>query len=201
MRRVQFILRDGETMLGTLDVPGAHIPAEGDEYLLHVHGTDEPDRWVVAAVVRELWPGPSDVRLSGRPLKVVDEEEYHEGDTVVVILVQKEETKPVWEDGALNAAIKHAAAVGKEHGCQTDCGREHFQLVEWLKELRRRRAEGQANGEPPPYDPSFGDNKLCRCGHTYERHFDTYDNMSPVGCKYCGYDCDGFEYDPDAVED
>jgi hypothetical protein len=38
---------------------------------------------------------------------------------------------------------------------------------------------------PAPYDPTFGDDKVCACGHAYYRHFDTYDNMSPVGCKYC----------------
>ncbi len=36
-----------------------------------------------------------------------------------------------------------------------------------------------------PYDPDFGDDKLCECGDPYYRHFDTYDNMAPVGCKYC----------------
>lgn len=36
------------------------------------------------------------------------------------------------------------------------------------------------------YDPNYGDNKLCKCGHTYYRHFDTYEDMYPVGCKYCG---------------
>lgn len=35
------------------------------------------------------------------------------------------------------------------------------------------------------YDPAFGDDKVCRCGHQYYRHFDTYDEMNPVGCKYC----------------
>lgn len=35
------------------------------------------------------------------------------------------------------------------------------------------------------YDEQFGDNKLCLCGHPYYRHFDTYDNMSAIGCKYC----------------
>lgn len=35
------------------------------------------------------------------------------------------------------------------------------------------------------YDEKFGDNKLCECGHPYYRHFDTYDNMSAIGCKYC----------------
>lgn len=35
------------------------------------------------------------------------------------------------------------------------------------------------------YNENFGDDKLCKCGHPYDRHFDSYDNMSPVGCKYC----------------
>lgn len=35
------------------------------------------------------------------------------------------------------------------------------------------------------YNPKFGDNKECECGHTYYRHFDSYENMDPVGCKYC----------------
>jgi hypothetical protein len=43
------------------------------------------------------------------------------------------------------------------------------------------------------YQKDFGDEKVCArksCGHPYYRHFDTYDNMRPVGCKYCG--CEGF---------
>lgn len=35
------------------------------------------------------------------------------------------------------------------------------------------------------YDSSYGDEKLCTCGHAYYRHFDTYDEMRHVGCKYC----------------
>ena len=38
---------------------------------------------------------------------------------------------------------------------------------------------------PYPYDPEIGDDKLCKCGHPYHRHFDSYENMKPVGCKYC----------------
>ena len=41
------------------------------------------------------------------------------------------------------------------------------------------------------YDPSFGNDKVCKCGHPYYRHFDSYDNNAPVGCKYCG--CDEWE--------
>lgn len=37
------------------------------------------------------------------------------------------------------------------------------------------------------YDSSVGDDTLCLCGHTYYRHFDPYENMDPVGCKYCTY--------------
>lgn len=45
----------------------------------------------------------------------------------------------------------------------------------------------------PPYDPKYGDDRMCKCGHRYYRHFDTYDRMSAVGCKYCPYDeCEVF---------
>lgn len=37
----------------------------------------------------------------------------------------------------------------------------------------------------PPYDPKFGDQRICECGHPYHRHFDSYEDMIPVGCKYC----------------
>ena len=37
------------------------------------------------------------------------------------------------------------------------------------------------------YNTDFGDDKVCGCGHSYYRHFDTYEEMSDVGCKYC--DC------------
>lgn len=40
------------------------------------------------------------------------------------------------------------------------------------------------------YNPKYGDDKLCKCGHHYYRHFDSYENMNPVGCKYCM--CDEF---------
>lgn len=35
------------------------------------------------------------------------------------------------------------------------------------------------------YNPDYGDNKLCKCGHTYYRHFDSWEGMAPIGCKYC----------------
>lgn len=36
------------------------------------------------------------------------------------------------------------------------------------------------------YNPKYGDDRVCQCGHHYYRHFDTYEEMSNVGCKYCG---------------
>lgn len=41
------------------------------------------------------------------------------------------------------------------------------------------------------YNPNFGNDKVCVCGHPYYRHFDFYEEMAPVGCKYC--DCDEFK--------
>jgi hypothetical protein len=35
------------------------------------------------------------------------------------------------------------------------------------------------------YNPYFGSDNLCACGHPYYRHFDSYDDNYPVGCKYC----------------
>lgn len=35
------------------------------------------------------------------------------------------------------------------------------------------------------YNPYYGDDNLCNCGHPYYRHFDSYDDMFPCGCKYC----------------
>lgn len=50
--------------------------------------------------------------------------------------------------------------------------------------------------DPDPYDAAFGDDRPCVCGskdlragrntHSYYRHFDSYEDMRPVGCKYCG---------------
>jgi hypothetical protein len=35
------------------------------------------------------------------------------------------------------------------------------------------------------YNPHYGDDRICKCGHSYTRHFDSYENNEPVGCKYC----------------
>jgi len=43
------------------------------------------------------------------------------------------------------------------------------------------------------YDRKYGDDRKCKCGHSYYRHFDSYEDMEPVGCKYCG--CFEFEED------
>jgi hypothetical protein len=45
--------------------------------------------------------------------------------------------------------------------------------------------------EDRKYNPNFGDDRICKCGHVYYRHFDTYEDMFPCGCKYCV--CDTFE--------
>jgi hypothetical protein len=35
------------------------------------------------------------------------------------------------------------------------------------------------------YNPNYGDARICKCGHAYYRHFDSYEENAPVGCKYC----------------
>lgn len=41
------------------------------------------------------------------------------------------------------------------------------------------------------YNPNYGDNRICKCGHAYYRHFDSYEDNANVGCKYC--QCHDFE--------
>ena len=41
------------------------------------------------------------------------------------------------------------------------------------------------------FNPKYGDDRICKCGHPYYRHFDTYEDMANIGCKYCG--CYDFE--------
>ena len=48
------------------------------------------------------------------------------------------------------------------------------------------------------YDPGSSEDLLCKCGHTYYRHFDSYDYNAPVGCKYC--QCDTFEKKEDGAK-
>lgn len=52
-------------------------------------------------------------------------------------------------------------------------------------EFEGQHVRGHALYQQAAYDPSFGDDKECVCGHQYYRHFDTYWAMMPVGCKYC----------------
>lgn len=40
------------------------------------------------------------------------------------------------------------------------------------------------------YNPDYGDDRICICGHPYHRHFDSYNDMENTGCKYCL--CTGF---------
>lgn len=36
------------------------------------------------------------------------------------------------------------------------------------------------------WNSKYDQDAICECGHFYYRHFDSYDNMFPCGCKYCG---------------
>lgn len=43
------------------------------------------------------------------------------------------------------------------------------------------------------YNRNYGADRICECGHPYYRHFDTYEDMYPCGCKYC--ECREFKED------
>jgi len=35
------------------------------------------------------------------------------------------------------------------------------------------------------WNPKYPQDKECKCGHPYHRHFDSYEDMRNIGCKYC----------------
>ena len=46
--------------------------------------------------------------------------------------------------------------------------------------------------EERSFNPKYVLDRICRCGHPYYRHFDSYTvDYDSVGCKYC--DCYTFE--------
>lgn len=90
-------------------------------------------------------------------------------------------------DNPDNGAAKFLArnAVGVLHGYDPDI------VEEAMKEADSPYNLKFAVRELRMYRPDYGDNRICWCGHPYYRHFDTYDDMSHVGCKYCG--CSNFK--------
>ena len=42
------------------------------------------------------------------------------------------------------------------------------------------------------YNPDYGDNRMCKCGHPYGHHWDSSEGYI-FGCEYC--DCDKFVED------
>lgn len=74
-------------------------------------------------------------------------------------------------------------------------------IAEIIRIIIREEKEGKMKEEKPyiietitikkkKYNPNYGDNRMCVCGHTYYRHFDPWEDMEAVGCKYCG--CEEF---------
>lgn len=45
------------------------------------------------------------------------------------------------------------------------------------------------------WNDEYDQDAECKCGHPYYRHFDSYEQMENVGCKYCR--CD--EFKPKAI--
>ena len=100
--------------------------------------------------------------------------------------------------GVWNVALCSCSALNTEQSRTKDCligekNRLQGQIRTLQRELEKQRDRivylerysSVPESAPAPYDPEFGDDRICDCGHAYYRHFDTYENMAPVGCKYC----------------
>ena len=69
----------------------------------------------------------------------------------------------------------------------------HKDVLDWIAKAAIRLAEYEELGSPEQirkiiaiiYDKDK-DDLMCKCGHPYYRHFDSYEDMEFVVCKYCG---------------
>lgn len=60
---------------------------------------------------------------------------------------------------------------------ESSSSREISQIIDIVYEINN--AVGRL------WNPEYNQSERCTCGHPYERHFDGYDDMRAVGCKYC----------------
>jgi len=44
------------------------------------------------------------------------------------------------------------------------------------------------------WNKEYDQESKCECGHPYYRHFDSYEKMDAIGCKYC--ECYNFKAQP-----
>jgi len=45
----------------------------------------------------------------------------------------------------------------------------------------------KATMELPDYNPNYGNDRVCICGHKYRDHFKGAEELHQVGCAECGY--------------
>jgi hypothetical protein len=101
------------------------------------------------------------------------------------------DTQPTWK----HRCYYIMEALGADYGDPDWVMPDDRKEVERLRELLKYFDIDPNTKIPPPYDVTFGDDKMCKCGHPYYRHFDTYEKMRAVGCKYC--QCRDFEHNSD----
>ena len=68
---------------------------------------------------------------------------------------------------------------------------KHNTYISLKSETSEPYIEGLNIGREIEWNSKYPQNTECECGHTYYRHFDSYEEMDACGCKYCG--CYGFK--------
>lgn len=86
----------------------------------------------------------------------------------------------------INEAIKHC----REKSCNTECGREHEQLAQWLEELLELRKTSRHGKWVYIFEPDENDNVQCNCSVCGARDLHAKDMVVPY-CWKCGANMDG----------
>ena len=62
---------------------------------------------------------------------------------------------------------------------------EDYTYISLNSDVSSPYLEGLIITKEKDYNSNYNENEECECGHSYHRHFDSYEKMASVGCKYC----------------
>lgn len=109
---------------------------------------------------------------------------YQKCGRIRTIQVKKQHTKNYYKGNTMKTKTIYIADDGRVFEDESACVAHEATISGLPKEeiayLYTHKVKNIAS-----YNPDYNEDAKCECGHAYYRHFDTYEDMYPCGCKYC----------------
>ena len=128
-----------------------------------------------------------------------DRENREEKDMILISLevlnnIKTELRNSVNKIGMGDTYIKHKVVDGQIEIIDKIIEKAHLEMkdikhntyISLKSEITEPYIEGLTIGRECEWNRKYHENAECECGDPYYRHFDTYENMEAIGCKYCG---------------